>query len=233
MAKPLLRLEARKLRSEGMSIKSIAANLKVSRSSAGYWVHDIVLTEEQLSLLKQSELSGKEKGRLKSAIIKREKRRNLLEGFNSLGDKEIQHLNRRELLLVGLALYWSEGSKSDRNRRVEFCNSDPTMIKLFIIWLEVCFEEKREHLTAIVGINQIHAFREKEVKCYWSDILHIPLEQFRKSSFKKAKSKKIYDNIDCHFGTLSIRVVKSTNLYYKIMGLIRGLHLAKINQLAA
>lgn len=233
MAKSLLRLEARELRSKGMSIKNIAANLKVARSSVGHWVHDITLSEKQLLILRQSELTGKEKGRLKSAIIKKEKRKNLLEDYNSLGSREIQDLNRRELLLVGLALYWGEGGKSDRNRRVEFCNSDPIMIKLFITWLIVCFEEKRENLTAIVGINQIHAFREQEVKCYWSDILHIPLEQFRKSSFKKAESKKIYDNMDRHFGTLTIRVVKSTNLYYKIMGLISGLNLAKINQLAA
>ncbi len=227
-----MRLESRKLRSNGMSIKDIAIKLNVGRSSVSYWVGDIVLTEEQLFLLKQSELSGKEKGRLKSAIIKKEKRKNLLEGFNSLGSKEIQYLNRRELLLVGLALYWSEGSKSDRNRRVEFCNSDPAMIKLFITWLVDCFKEKSENLTVVVGINNIHAFREKEVKRYWSQVLNIPLAQFRKSSFKKAKSKKVYDNMDRHFGTLTVRVVRSTNLYYKIMGLIHGLHLAKINQLA-
>lgn len=233
MAKSILRLEARDLRTKGMSIKNIATRLNVARSSVGHWVRDIVLTEEQLFLLRQSELSGHEKGRIKCAIIHKEKRKKIKESFNNLGIKSIPNLNRRELLLIGLALYWSEGSKSDRNRRVEFCNSDPTMIKLFITWLMNCFEEKRENLTAIIGINQIHAFREKAVKDYWSNILGIPLEQFRKSSFKKAKSKKIYDNMNSHFGTLTLRVAKSTNLFYKIMGLIHGLHLAKINQLAA
>ena len=233
MAKSLLGLEARKLRSNGMSINSIASKLKVARSSVGYWVADIVLTEEQLVLLKQSELSGKEKGRLKSAILKKENRKKVVDNFKNLGRKQIQYLSKQELLLVGLALYWGEGSKGDRDRRVEFCNSDATMIQLLVKWLIVCFKVNKGDLRLVVGINQIHAFREKEVKDYWSNILDIPIKQFRKSSFKKVKSKKIYDNLDRHFGTLTIRVAKSTNLYYKIMGLIHGLHLAKINQLAA
>ena len=107
------------------------------------------------------------------------------------------------------------------------------MIKLFIKWLEHCFKVKKEDLRGVVGINQIHAYRVEQVKIYWSDISGIPLEQFRKTSLKQAKSKKVYDNMGSHFGTLCIRVAKSTNLFYKIMGLIHGLHLAKINQLAA
>ncbi len=232
MAKSLLRLEARKLRGKGVSIRSIARELKAARSSVGYWVRDIVLTEEQLVLLKQSELKGHEKGRLKAAIIKKEKRANLVKTFNVSGGREISYISSRELLLVGLALYWAEGSKGDQTRRVEFCNSDPVMIKLFIKWLIDCFGVKNEDLRGIVGINQIHAFRVEQVKRYWLGISGIPLEQFRKTSLKKAKSKKVYDNMDNHFGTLCIRVAKSTNLYYKIMGLIRGLHLARINQLA-
>lgn len=233
MAKSILHLEARKLRSKGVSIKSIARELKAARSSVGHWVRDIVLTEEQLVLLKQSELNGKEKGRLKAAIIKKEKRSNLVKEFNVLGGEEISYISSRELLLIGLALYWAEGSKNNRDRRVEFCNSDPIMIKLFIKWLVDCFGVKNEDLRGIVGINQIHTFRVEQVKRYWLSISGIPLEQFRKTSLKKAKSRKIYDNMDNHFGTLCIRVAKSTNLYYKIMGLIHGLHLAKINQLAA
>ena|SRR3989338_352503 len=229
MAESLLRLEARKLRSNGLSHREIARRLKVGRGAVGHWVRDIILTEEQLILLRQSEMTGQEKGRLKSATLKKENRRKIVDNFKDLGSKQIQYLNKRELLLVGVALYWAEGSKSDQVRRVEFCNSDPVMIKLSIEWLMDCFEVEKEYLRAIIGINQIHTYREEVVKDYWSNISGIPLEQFRKSSFKKAKSKKIYDNMDRHFGTLTIRVAKSTNLYYKIMGLIHGLHLAKIN----
>lgn len=232
MAKSLLRLKARKLRSEGMSMRNIASHLQVARSSVSSWVRDILLTEEQLFVLRQSELSGHERGRLKTAMIKKEKREKIIEEFNSMGLKEVSNLNKRELLLVGTALYWAEGSKGDRNRRVEFCNSDAKMLKLFIKWLVNCFEVERGDLRLVVGINKIHAFRVEKVKKYWSDILDIPPEQFRKTSLKNVKNKKIYDNMDIHFGTLTIKVAKSTNLYYKIMGLIHGLYLARINQLA-
>lgn len=223
MAKYLLRLKARELRNQGLSIRDIALQLKVSKSSVSYWVRDIILTVEQLEKLRRSELSGWEKGRLKSRQIKKEKRERLLLTFIRNGVEHFSYLNKKEFFIVGLALYWAEGGKSSRNRRVEFCNSDPRMIKFLILWLKECFEVESTNLRAVVGINEIHYQREQIVKEYWSKISGIPIEQFRKTSFKKVKNKKVYDNFDQHFGTLSILVAKSTNLYYKIMGLIEGL----------
>ena len=59
MAKSLLRFKARELRRSGKSIKNIAIELKVAKTTVSYWVKDIILTENQLFLLKQAELSGK------------------------------------------------------------------------------------------------------------------------------------------------------------------------------
>src|SRR3989344_4214668 len=112
MAKSLLRLEARKLRNSGMSMKCIAKTLKVARSSVSDWVRDIILTEEQLFILRQSELSGHERGRLKTVAIKKEKRRKIVDDFNNLGISRIHYLDKQELLLVGVALYWAEGSRA-------------------------------------------------------------------------------------------------------------------------
>ena len=73
MAKSLLRLEARKLRKKGVSVKKIAKYLKVSKSSASRWVRDIVLTVEQLENLRKSSLEGAERGRLRNALIQKDK----------------------------------------------------------------------------------------------------------------------------------------------------------------
>lgn len=232
MAKYLLRIKARELRFQGLSIKDIASQLEVAKSSVSYWVRDINLTAEQLEILKKSELSGWEKGRLKSRQIKRENREAMLLAFTQYGIKQFSHLKKREFFIAGLALYWAEGGKSSKNRRVEFCNSDPRMVKFLILWLKECFEVESMDLRAVVGINEIHYQREQIVKEYWSKISGIPLGQFRKTSFKKVKNKKVYDNFDQHFGTLSVLVAKSTNLYYRIMGQIQGLALTKQNMAA-
>lgn len=134
MAKSQLRLKARELRRKGFSQKDIAKHLKISRSSASFWTREIILTADQTERLKRSELKGKELGRFKSARIKREKRLLYVDNLKKLGRLLISKINTQELFIAGTALYWAEGGKSDRNRRVEFCNSDPRMIKFLILW---------------------------------------------------------------------------------------------------
>ncbi len=53
MAKPLLRLKAREMRAKGESVKVIARKLNVGKSTASYWVRDIILLVEQLESLKK------------------------------------------------------------------------------------------------------------------------------------------------------------------------------------
>jgi hypothetical protein len=74
-----------------------------------------------------------------------------------------------------------------------------------------------------IGINQSHKYRINEVKKYWETILHTPEESFTKVSYKKVASKKIYDDPEKHFGTLTITIRKSSNLMYQILGWINAL----------
>ncbi|MDD5415380.1 MAG: hypothetical protein PHE48_00020 [Candidatus Daviesbacteria bacterium] len=97
------------------------------------------------------------------------------------------------------------------------------MIKFLIRWLIECFSVRLSELRCRVGINQVHHKRDKIVKKFWSEVTNIPLEQFRNTSFKKVKNKKVYENFDEHYGTLTVEVAKSWNIYYKILGLITGL----------
>lgn len=228
MAKSQLNLKARKLRRSGVSINQISLKLDVSKGSVSWWVRDIILTEAQLTKLKASEEKGRALGRLKTTQIKRDKRLKFLEEFDQAGTNKLSLLTENELFVAGLALYWAEGGKSFRNRRVEFCNSDPMMIKFILIWFERCFKVSKQDLKCVVGINQIHSSREVAVKKYWSDLTGIPLSQFRKTSFKKVVNNKVYENFDDHYGTLSVLVARSARLYYQIMGLIKGLTKSEI-----
>lgn len=221
MAKFLLRLEARKLRKKGISVKEIARLLSVSKSSASNWVKDIILTVEQLEILRQPSIKGAELGRLRSALLQKERRFKYAEHLKQEGIEKLSRLSDRELLVTGLGLYWGEGSK--KSRKVEFCNSDPRMIKFLTLWLRRCFNVDTKSLVCRVGINSIHAKRDTRVKNYWSKVIGIPLSQFRKTSYKYVINKKVYANFEDHYGTLTVRLAKPAPLYYKIMGLIEGL----------
>ncbi len=221
MAKSLLKLEARKLRKRGISVKKIANYLKVSKSSASYWTRDIILSVEQLEKLRRSMLKGAALGRFRGSQIQKQRRLKRIESSRLEGIKLLSKLKQREFLIAGLALYWGEGSK--KSQEVEFCNSDPKMIQFLILWLQKCFNIPASDIKCIVGINEIHHKREQIVKEYWSKVSGIPLSQFRKTSFKKIKNKKIYENFNEHYGTLSVSVAKPSRFYFKIIGLIDGL----------
>jgi hypothetical protein len=223
MAKFLLKLEARKLRKKGISVKKIAQYLKVAKSSASIWTRDIVLTVEQLEKLRQSSLEGAEKGRIKSAFLQKEKWIKKMEEFKKLGIARVGKLTERELLIAGLSLYWGEGYK--KGRRLQLCNSDPQIIKLTLFWLNKCFFINKSDIRCRVGINYIHLKRDNKIKNYWSKITGVPLSQFTKTSFKKVENKKIYNNFNNYYGTLAIEVSQPARYYGKIIGLIEGLRM--------
>ncbi|MBI4037191.1 helix-turn-helix domain-containing protein [Candidatus Daviesbacteria bacterium] len=221
MAKSLLKLEARQLRQQGWSVKEIAKKLDISKSTVSIWVRDVILTIEQLEQLQKRSITGAERGRILGAFTQKQKRLTRVQSYIDEGNIEMKNLANREFLIAGLALYWGEGAK--KKRRVELCNSDPKMIKFLTHWLKMCFNVSDEDLIFRIGINEAHIERELEVRKYWTKVLGVSLERFRKTSFKKVINKKVYKNFDQHFGTLYITVARSSDLYYKIDGLIHGL----------
>ncbi len=224
MAKSGLRLKARELRSKGVSVKSIARKLGVAKSSASLWVRDIILSVEQLERLRQQGIKGSEKGRLLGALKQKQDRLARIEKGIVKGKQTLIKLNKREILLTGIALYWAEGTK--KQRTVAFCNSDPELIQFMIEWLKTCFGIPIERLYCYVGINKIHKKRDEVVKKYWSKITKIPQTQFNKTSFKKVVNKKVYANFNNHYGTLTVKVRQPAQLYYDIIGLIEALYRA-------
>lgn len=90
---------------------------------------------------------------------------------------------------IGLALYWAEGSKSVKDGRVEFTNSDPRMIRLFMKFLrEEGIEEKRLR----AKIQSMRKNNAKKAIKYWSATSGIPVNQFTKTRVKSGNAKKDY-----------------------------------------
>ncbi len=221
MAKFALRIKAREMRSRGESVKVIAKKLRVSKSTASLWVRDIILTVDQLEKLIKRKIVGGELGRTRGAFVQKKRRLDMMKQRENEGIERLKNLSEGEFFAAGIALYWGEGSKKKREFYV--CNSNPKIIQFIIIWLKKFFGVGVDRLSAVVGINEIHREREEIVKKFWSEQTDIPLNQFRKTSFKKAKVHKVYANFNEHYGTLSIFVLKSSDIYYKMLGLLVGL----------
>lgn len=218
---------AREMRRKGESIREIAKKVGVTKGSVSLWCRDVALSEAQTQLLIQRDRKGGEIGRICAAKAKKEERSQRQTRYGELGANSVGRLSTRELHLIGLALYWAEGSK--KRGRVVFVNSDPRMIVIFTEWVKRCFEIDILQLTCRVAINEIHAYREREILEYWSRITQIPLIQFSKTTFIHVRLQKFYENMNTYFGVLSVSVRKSTNMKYQVLGGID--HLGEINNL--
>lgn len=221
MAKSTEKNKALYFRQKGESIKEIAKKIGVAKSTVSLWCRDIKLTAEQLARLYKKMVRGSYIGRLKGARVQYERRLKRIKDAENNGVEIIRKLTDRDLLLSGIALYWGEGSR--KRREASFSNSDAEIIKFIIKWFRKIFNVKKEEFVLRVGINKIHKKRVDEVINYWSKITKIPKEQFRKTTLIKTKNKKFYNNFAIHYGTLTIKIKKSSEIYYQIMGLIKGL----------
>lgn len=223
MAKSEKRIQARKLRQSGLSIKSIARDLEVSQGSVSLWCRDIVLTDEQLQTLEKNSRDPNYGKRLQNSLKQQGVRIEKTARLRREGIGEVGVLSKRELLLVGIALYWSEGYKKDS--QVGLGSSDPKMMKLYVKWLEDCFGYSADDLLFRVTINESHEYRIDEIVQYWADLFGINTSNFQKSFYQKATWQKSYEHPEEYFGVLRIRVRKSSDFLRKIYGYIEGLKL--------
>ncbi len=221
MAKSKEQIKARHLRQEGKSIKEIAKILKVSRSSASIWCRDIRLTKQQIERLHESMVAGSYLGRLKGAQTQKKRKEEKISLYKKDALRRIGELSEKEFFVAGLCLYWGEGSR--KFPPVKFFNSDQLIIEFMMRWFRDIMKISQDRFLMYLTINKIHKRRLPEVISHWSQITKIPTEQFRKPILIKAKNKKIYKNFNQHYGTLCIRIGKSTDLYYRILGLIEAL----------
>jgi hypothetical protein len=205
-----------KLRRQGHSVKEISEALSVSMGSVSTWVRGVSLTPAQKLHLKHKTHSPAVIEKRRQSRLKNELSKKTIDIDASA--KEIKKIDRNTLMMIGLGLYWGEGSKKGRGV-VRISNSDPAIIMMAMrFFREICvIEEKRFR-------GHIHIHSEANVKGveqYWSQIAKIPLSQFYKTYTVKSKSSKNIRHT-LPFGTLDIGVC-DTKLLLKILGWIEGL----------
>ena len=130
MAKSRLKIEARKMRAEGKSIKDIARNLGVSSSTASLWCRDVKLSQKQVIQLEKNSKDPFYGRRLSYSLKQQLARKVKEEQIKSEARSLIENLSDREKLIAGTALYWAEGFKKDK--MVGFANTDPEMITFIL-----------------------------------------------------------------------------------------------------
>lgn len=208
------------LRKQGFSYSEILEETPVAKSTLSLWLRSVGLSKKQKQRLTEKKLAAMKRGW--EAV--HTKRLLLVEGIKKKAKKEIGKINKRELWLIGTALYWAEGHKEKEykaGQRVMFDNSDPRMILLFARWLEEICQIPQDNLIYDLYIHETADWRI--ARRYWAKALSISTDRFR-VYFKKNKIKTKRKNKGENYrGLIRITVIRSTNFNRKINGWIEGI----------
>lgn len=200
--------QALKFRKEGWSYSQIRAIIKVSKSTLSLWLRDFPLSEERVRELRDNSEVRIEKTRNTKEANKQKR----LDKLYSSLSKEIGTLSDREIKLCGLFLFWAEGTKV-RSGPVVITNTDPGMILFFLKFLIKIGVPKDKVNVKLQLYKDMNEDREKN---YWSNLLGISKEKFKKSYIKKSNLLDItYKNGFGH-GTCSL-IVYDSQLFDSVM----------------
>lgn len=221
--KKYLKKEARKLRKKGLSYSQINNLIPVSKSTLSLWLRDIRLLKMQRFVLEKR----MSEARLRGAAIKKKIRQDLEVKIRDKAIRDVGVIDNRNLFLIGIALYWSEGSKVPRGRvgqDVIFSNSDWRMIKVFLKWLKNCLKVAFGNIVYELYIHENYSSRQNLIIKKWSKCLGVNENLLQTVYYKRHNVKKNYINPD-YFGLMRVKILRSTNLQRKIMGWVDGVFL--------
>jgi len=209
--------QALKLRKGGKSIYEIARVLKLNHTTVSTWCKDILLSQ---AIRNKIDKNGKLKAKSGMLLYTEKLREQRLAGIKSdmeAGVKMIGTLSERDILMIGIGLYWGEGYKY-ANSEFGFTNSNLYVIKFYIKWLSLLGVNK-EDLICRLTVN--NAFRDYSLSIqeFWIKNLGVKESQFSAITFIKTNLKKAdVSNLKTYKGILRIKVRKGVRLKNKIMG---------------
>ena len=216
------KLQSIKLRKKGFSYNEILKRVPVAKSTLSLWLRDVGLAKKQKQRLTQKKLQAS----LRGAMTRKHQRIEITKKIKKKAQKEIGKISKRDLWFIGIALYWGEGHKErSKGSLVQLGNSDPYLIKIFLLWLKKNLNVQKKDITFRIFLHENSENDLSKIQRYWSKITGFPINTFNKVSWKKNKIHTKRKNIGKeYFGLLRVIVKKSINLNREIQGWIEGIN---------
>jgi transposase len=226
-AKDDLRERAVELRRGGATVPEIAEALGVSKSTAYLWTRDMPLNRTPAE---EDERRRHHMERMREARWEPHRQARDAERA-ATGDRAVAwvgHLSEREVVLIGAVAYWCEGAKEkpwhESTRGLDFINSDPVLILLFLRYIEQ-FGVDRAQVTYRLSIHE--SADVAAATRWWADQVGVPAENFRRPTLKTHNPSTVRRNVgDLYRGCLMVYVPKSSRLYWEVEAVIRAIALS-------
>lgn len=204
MANTILRGEAIKLRLQGYTYGQIKRELGLAKSTLSNWLRNLPLHKDVLERLSKNREISRDIRIERFRQTYREKWNKRLNQILECQQKEILPLNKKELFLAGVFLYWGEGSK--QRGIVSISNTDPRVIKFALYWMRSILKVPKEKIYI-----RLHLYSDMNYKTeidFWSKNLRMSKGQFKPAYLKKTTREgltyKSYGHGTCNLMCFSV-----------------------------
>ncbi len=211
------------LRKQGKSYSEILEKVPVSKSTLSLWLRDVDLTKKQ----NQAFSVKKKLAQLRGGAARKADRIKRTAVIAEQAQTIVGKLSARERLLIGVALYWAEGSKEKPYRpssRLDFANSDPVMIRFYVDWLRNTLDVVDEDIQLMLHIHENRLSELVQFTKFWLKVTGLKSTNLVKPVIKKHIPKtKRHNTADTYHGLVAIRVRRSTILNRRVQGCINAI----------
>lgn len=219
--KDIQKAKAIELRKNGHTYNEILSVVPVAKSTLSLWLRSVSLSNKQHQRITEKKLASAQRG----ADARKHIREVQTSEFHTKASGEIGRISKRELFLIGTALYWAEGSKQKAHnvsQPVVFMNSDPVMIRLILGWFyAIGVAKEKIVLSVYIHDNQKH--RIAEVVSFWSRTTGFPRTDCSTVYYKRHIPKPNRHVPETYNGSLRVAIRQSTDLSRIIGGWIQGI----------
>ena len=212
------------LRKEGKSYSEILKLLNLtSKGTLSHWFKNIDLNDEEQKRLEKNMTLAAARGlknfndeRSKNIVLENEK-------YREDGRKSVKKISANELFLIGVTLYWGEGTKAENknsSKVLAFTNSDPDMITVYLRFIRNILKVDNSKITC--GIHLYSTIDHQQAREYWSSVTKLSPEKFYIITQISRASQSIRPFNSLPFGTCVIKV-SNRRYFYRMKGMIQGI----------
>lgn len=198
------RRKAVELRLQGMSYTQIQKIVKAGKGVLNYWLKDYPLSEEQ----KRKIYSNREVWVENFRESMKRKREEKFQQVVLEQKKAIGKIDKKNLYIAGVFLYWGEGQKGSSSASLS--NTDPSVMKFYLLWVEKCFGLKRTDPKVRIYLHLYSDMDFMKSMAYWRDTLRVNESQFAKPYIKKstlaALDYKSYGHGTCRIQIANVKM---------------------------
>ncbi len=212
------------LRKQGKTYGEIENILKLPKSTVGWWLRGVKIPK---MIERQTLERCREKWRRNIsdynkiyAQIRSQKAARIREKYKEKGFREIKKLTKKDLKIIGGALYWAEGNTKNRHI-LRFANSNPEIIRIMMKFFRKPCNIAEEKIKA--RIHLYPTINQRKATNYWKKITGLPKKNFHPPQMqisRASKGKRSRNTLP--YGTLHL-TAGNTEITCKVKGWIRAI----------